>query len=262
MRSEDRKPSKRVFPLLQNLDLDSVTFSQVQGVGDSITIEDMNEQELQDLVLVNLARLVVSGEWTGLLEAGGGGIGIVYPPISNSASTVSPHWAHISAPFGSGWNATQAVNVDSPLWVPIIARRTDTFDDIYLYIISGEGSPADVDLGIYSDSDGQPGTLLGKATVDVNTSGEKSAALVAESGQSLSSVAGTQYWLALVRASGVGAFTVQAGMKTYSAQWAWTPYATQYGMLSQSGTDNTLPGTAAFSTGYAYNICAIGVNYG
>jgi len=61
MRSEDRKPSKRVFPLLQNLDLDSVTFSQVQGVGDSITIEDMNEQELQDLVLVNLARLVVSG---------------------------------------------------------------------------------------------------------------------------------------------------------------------------------------------------------
>jgi len=73
MRSEDRKPSKRVFPLLQNLDLDNVTFSQIQGVGDSITIEDMNEQELQDLVLVNLARLCVSSEWTGLLEAGGGG---------------------------------------------------------------------------------------------------------------------------------------------------------------------------------------------
>jgi len=52
MRKEDRKPSKRVFPLLQNLDLDTVTFANVQGVGDSITIEDMNEQELQDLVLV------------------------------------------------------------------------------------------------------------------------------------------------------------------------------------------------------------------
>jgi len=52
MRSEDRKPSKRVFPLLQNLDLDTVTFANVQGVGDPITIEDMNEQELQDLVLV------------------------------------------------------------------------------------------------------------------------------------------------------------------------------------------------------------------
>jgi len=72
VRSEDRKPSKRVFPLLQNLDLDSVTFAQVQGVGDPITIEDMNEQEMIDLIIVNLARLVCAGEWNGLLTAGGG----------------------------------------------------------------------------------------------------------------------------------------------------------------------------------------------
>jgi len=70
MRSEDRKPSRRVFPLLQNLDLDSVTFAQVQGVGDPITIEDMNEQEMIDLIIVNLARLVCAGEWSGLLSAG------------------------------------------------------------------------------------------------------------------------------------------------------------------------------------------------
>jgi len=72
VRSEDRKPSRRVFPLLQNLDLDSVTFAQVQGVGDPITIEDMNEQEMIDLIIVNLARLVCAGEWNGLLTAGGG----------------------------------------------------------------------------------------------------------------------------------------------------------------------------------------------
>jgi hypothetical protein len=222
----------------------------------------MNEQEMQDLVLVNLARLAVSGEWDGLLEAGGGGIGIVYPPISNSSSTVLPQYGNMSAPFGSGTTATQTVSTDSPLYLPIIARRTDTFDDIYLYVTTGAGTAANVDLGLYSDSAGQPGTLLGKATVDVNTSGEKSAALVAESGQSLSSVVGTQYWLALVRQSGVGNFTVQASNKEHMAQWAWGNYGTQYGMLSQSGTDNTLPATAAFSTGFGYNICAIGVNYG
>jgi len=72
MRPEDRKPAKRVFPLLQNLDLDSVTFANVQGTGNPISVEDMNEQELQDLVLVNFARMCVAGEWTGLLEAGGG----------------------------------------------------------------------------------------------------------------------------------------------------------------------------------------------
>jgi len=72
VRSEDRKPSKRVYPLLQNLDLDSVTFAQIQSTGNPISIEDMNEQEMFDLVLVNLARLVVAGEWDGLLDAGGG----------------------------------------------------------------------------------------------------------------------------------------------------------------------------------------------
>jgi len=72
MRSEDRKPSKRVFPLLQNLDLDSVTFSQIQSTGNPISIEDMNEQEMVDLIIVNLARLTCVSEWDGLLEAGGG----------------------------------------------------------------------------------------------------------------------------------------------------------------------------------------------
>ena len=74
MRDEDRKPSKRVFPLLQNLDLDNVTFAQVQGTGNPISIEDMNEQEMIDLVIVNLARLCVAGEWDGLLDSGGGGV--------------------------------------------------------------------------------------------------------------------------------------------------------------------------------------------
>jgi len=262
VRSEDRKPSRRVFPLLQNLDLDTVTFAQVQSTGEPITIQDMNEQEMLDLIIVNLARLAVAGEWTGLLEAGGGGIGMVLPPISNASSTILPQYGNISAPYGAGLQGTQTVTTDAPLYLPIIARRTDTFDDIYLYVTTGIGSTANVDLGLYSDNSGQPGTLLGKATVDVNTSGQKSAALVAESGQSLSSVAGTQYWLALVRQSGVGNFTVQAGNKEHMSQWAWGNYGTQYGMLAQSGSDNTLPGTAAFSTGYAYNICAIGVNYG
>ena len=87
MRSEDRKPSKRVFPLLQNLDLDSVTFAQVQGVGDPITIEDMNEQEMVDLIIVNLARLVCAGEWSGLLSAGGGSDATLFAPFSQPEAT-------------------------------------------------------------------------------------------------------------------------------------------------------------------------------
>ena len=84
VRSEDRRPSKRVFPLLQNLDLDSVTFAQLQSTGEPISIEDMNEQEMVDLIIVNLARLCVAGEWDGLLTSGGGGdVSKVGTPVNN-----------------------------------------------------------------------------------------------------------------------------------------------------------------------------------
>ncbi|HIA01320.1 MAG TPA: hypothetical protein EYN66_05340, partial [Myxococcales bacterium] len=69
---EDPYPSKRVFKLLKNLDLEAVSFSNVQSAGNPMHIEKLNRQELFDLVLVNFARLCVDGEWDGLLTAGGG----------------------------------------------------------------------------------------------------------------------------------------------------------------------------------------------
>ena len=194
-------------------------------------------------------------------SGGGGGIGIVYPPVSNSQSSSQIHWGHISAPFGTSNQTTQSFSTDSPCWIPIIARRTATFTDIAIYVTSGVGSTANVDLGVYSDDSGEPGTLLGQATVDVDTSGTKSATLAAEVGESLDSVAGTQYWLAMVRQSGVGSFTMQAANKGDVGQWAWTPFATSYGIIVQSGSDNTLPASATFSSGFAWNTLAIGVDY-
>ena len=60
------KKSKRVYRLLQTKDL-TLSFDQFDDVGKPITIEEMNEDELRRLVLVNLARLTVKGEWNGIL---------------------------------------------------------------------------------------------------------------------------------------------------------------------------------------------------
>ena len=82
------KKSPRVYTHLQNLDLDNVTFAQIQSTGNPINVEEANEDELRRLVLVNLARLVTAGEWTGLLEAGGGiGGSITDNQIAFGAST-------------------------------------------------------------------------------------------------------------------------------------------------------------------------------
>ena len=59
--------SPRVYTLLQNTDLENVTQANLATLGNPISVEELNEDELRRLVLVNLARLTVKGEWDGLI---------------------------------------------------------------------------------------------------------------------------------------------------------------------------------------------------
>jgi len=194
MRAEDRKPAKRVFPLLQNLDLDTVTFAQVQSVGDPISIEDMNEQELQDLVLVNLARLAVSGEWTGLLEAGGGGGFAEILPLTGT--TDADQYDVASPPPWNGKTITsQSVSgCKKPMSFPFIAPETGDLSAIGIQVISAEAGDS-LYVAIYSqDSNFLPSTLLGYATISLASTGEIYQTSLSAT---VSLEAGQQYWYAL-----------------------------------------------------------------
>ena len=61
--------SPRVYKLLKNLDLEALAADddEMSGVGNPISIELLNEDELRRLILVQLARLSVKSEWNGLL---------------------------------------------------------------------------------------------------------------------------------------------------------------------------------------------------
>jgi len=59
--------SPRVYKLFQNTTLENVTNANITSVGDPVSIEMLNEDELRRLVLVQLARLSVKQEWNGLL---------------------------------------------------------------------------------------------------------------------------------------------------------------------------------------------------
>jgi len=61
--------SPRVYKLLKNLDLETLAGDDDEMIltGNPISIEMLNEDELRRLVLVQLARLSVKGEWNGLL---------------------------------------------------------------------------------------------------------------------------------------------------------------------------------------------------
>ena len=197
-------------------------------------------------------------------DAGGGTSGAVTPvkpQVGNASSTTEISWANTEMPFGNARTTTQTINTNQPLFIPFIARRTDTLDKAYLYVSSAASSATDVKIGLYSNSNGAPGTLRGVATIDVSSTGTLNASLSAEAGQDLDTTAGAQYWIGVVRGS-ANDFTVGASDVSYSGSMAWrNTYNGSYGVLSQSGSDNNLPATAAFTTGFAYQLISVGVGW-
>ena len=65
--------SQRIYELLKETDLENLSYSQFQAVAEKIFIEPENEDEMRRLVLVQLARMAVRGDWDGFLTGGGGG---------------------------------------------------------------------------------------------------------------------------------------------------------------------------------------------
>jgi len=240
MRAEDRKPAKRVFPLLQNLDLDTVTFDQVQSVGDPISIQDMNEQEMLDLIIVNLARLCVKSEWTGLLEAGGGGTSYstgVNASFDRYNITKVP-------PFGNNGAETATMasaEATYPIFYPFVAPFTGNVAEIGISVATGGAT--NLIVGIYSATNALPGTLLGSATIDISSTG---AIYQTSFSDTISIEAGTIYWVGTVK-SGSVTVTLMTNRKFYlpSVQMTATPNEDldQVALTLAASSQHDLPAT-------------------
>tara|TARA_B100000459_G_C8596582_1_gene210026 strand:- start:3226 stop:4449 length:1224 start_codon:yes stop_codon:yes gene_type:complete len=95
------KKSPRVYRNLQTKDLEDVTFADMKATGDPLSIEMHNEDELRRLVMVNLARLTTSSEWTGLLT-GGGGAGMTSFNVEGDSGTPETVTNGASLKFSGG----------------------------------------------------------------------------------------------------------------------------------------------------------------
>ena len=59
--------SPRVYKLLKTTELTDLTDDDLISIGNPITIEELNREELIRLIIVQFARLSVKQEWDGLL---------------------------------------------------------------------------------------------------------------------------------------------------------------------------------------------------
>ena len=196
----DAKPDRRIYELLKTTDLENLTFAQFQGVAQTVYAEQGAEDTLRRIVLLNLARLAVVGEWTGLTDAGGGGGGQAVTLIPYSSTAYSADYMellHTSAPWGVTNNAASSLGTDLLLW-PFVASNSAALSSMSIYVAYSPGGTCTVQVGIYSDDAGAPKTLMGFGTFDCSTTGMKTQTSFSST---ITLESGTQYWYSYLSTS-------------------------------------------------------------
>ncbi len=200
----DALPDRRIYELLKTVDLENLTFSDFQKVAQTIYAEQGAEDELRRIVLLNLARLSVAGEWSGLTSAGSAsGIGAL-PSVA--ASTSPPEDAinlHADPLFGQVFayspENVNFANFGNPCYFPFYSPKSGNISEMTMRVTTADTTGCDVIFGIYQSSDGLPSSLLGTATFDGSSTGNKTQTSFSST---ITLTAGDLYFFGVVRDSG------------------------------------------------------------
>jgi len=238
--------------MLQNLDLDTVTFAQVQSTGDPISIEDMNEQEMVDLIIVNLARLAVAGEWEGLLSAGGASAA-VFVPFSQANTTGDDSFIP-TAPIATGYSSSSTLNsqYDTPTHYPFYSGDYTEVEEYAIFFTGAAGTAGTTgSLAIYtlstsSDTGWAVGRPMEKVTnSEVSYATDTSGRVEITPGSTVTLEANSWYSIAIV---GDGSFATYPTIRRASEITHFWGDPNYGGLKAASETNYTLPASYTTST--------------
>ena len=239
--------SPRVYTNLQNLDLDTVSFANVQSTGNPIAVEELNEDEMRRLVLVNLARLVCAGEWNGLLTAGGGEQFAFQPIDASLLPATYAKWSPLDVYRLQSTTVTSAVMEDKAIFLRFVAPKDGTIGNITVRTGATNTSKDDVSIGIYESSGGLPsGAGIGFIDIDVNGGAD----LYTSSSWSTTPTltAGDTYWIGFVSADAANPAISMASYTQYLSLGITHYPGTAYNTLfNNTGTDYDMPSTVDLS---------------
>jgi len=238
------KKSPRVYTLLQNTDLDSVTFDTVQAVGNPISIEEANEDEMRRLVLVNLCRLVTSGEWSGLLEAGGGGAAVlgVGAGVKTGANYSS---LTKQGPFGRGSpDTTMTWNVNPPQYFPFVGPLTATMDSVILSVETASTGGTDMLMCVYN-SDADTGAPTTQLSDEISVEGSSTGYIEVDFSSPPAIEVGKLYYFGMARSANDN-IGLKCHLSENETNFGGQEYSSDSNRnaLTETGVDNSLPATA------------------
>ena len=150
------------------------------------------------------------------------------------------------APWGQyGTGTSTTGSVDTPHCRPFISPVTGDVTEIGVNVTTADATATTkLSIGIYSDSNGAPDTLLSLAVMNSTSTG--SSFQTSFTGTA-TLTAGTQYWYVWVRNNNTNtiAFSAESnsGLVWIGASSTVSAGMNQQAVLSLSGSNNTLPGT-------------------
>jgi hypothetical protein len=222
----DAKPSTRIYELLKTTDLENITFNQFQGVAEKIFAEQGAEDELRRIVLVNLARLSVVGEWTGLTSAGGGG---AYSKLINPKDVTPTTWTEeLFQPMyplnvtGSTSTTTSSTYRSYYWYFPFYANGDGKITDLRVAVTAAPtGDQTALDVAIYdSDDEGWPQTKIGTASIDITAINEDLSTTITEtSTDSMTLEKGGLYWIGYKENGTTGFARLRAATNASNSTW-------------------------------------------
>lgn len=197
----DATKDQRIYQLLKNIDLGNLTFDQFQDAAETVFAEPEAEDTLRRIVLVNLARMSVAGDWTGLTTAAaaGGSTWQNTEDYNASSGYGGQFWnIAIGAPIASsGAVATLYLSSEYQMYNPFIAPFTGAPAACNINVTSASTSQ-NLYVGFYSGTNGIPATLLGYATIATNTTGvQRVTSFTEASTGSLTFTAGEMYYYSI-----------------------------------------------------------------
>jgi len=254
----DSERSRRIYPLLQNQDLENVSQATLKSVGDPISIENLNEDELRKLVLVNLARLSVKGEWNGLLTAASSGGGTpVFVPFQVPDGATTDEAFIPTAPIASDWgfSGTYTSTFDTPSHYPFYSGSFTEVEEMAVFFTGAAGTAGTTgSLAIYtlstaSDAGWKIGRPMAKvANSEMSFACDTGGRVEITPSSTLTLDANTWYSVAIVGDQSFATYPTAYRAFNWMIFWG-NP---NYGGLKASGETNyTLPATYSTSTTWA-----------
>jgi len=161
-------PDKRMYKLLKNIDLENLSFAQFQSTAQTVFAEPEAEDTLRRIVLINLARMSVAGDWNGLTTSGGGANSIQL--MESFTGAAGEMLYRTPAMIWSNDNTALSLTAGIYLW-QWIASDDKVVDALALQVSTASAGEAYI-VGIYStNSNGTPNALLTQGTIVTDSTG-------------------------------------------------------------------------------------------